>query len=119
MRLRQQIVNREEDGTSLQKFLMQHLDISRKRAKALLDRRQVFVNRRRVWMAHHKLHQADQVETAYDPTPTRNAGPSILFDDSYYLIVNKRAGFLSNGERSVESELRVQLALRAKRGGIH
>lgn len=109
MRLRHRIVNREEDGISLQDFLVRHLDISRRRAKAVLDRREVFVNLRRVWMAHHRLRAGDRVESVSGPPGRRAAAHPILFDDEYYVVVNKRPGLLSNGEDSVESGLRVQL----------
>jgi 23S rRNA pseudouridine1911/1915/1917 synthase len=107
------IVRPHEGKKDLQEFLSGRLNLSRGKAKKLLDRRSVFVNRQRVWMARHTLQVKDVVQVVQnDPAPTparRSLG--ILFDDGVYVVANKPAGMLSNDDPdSVESALRTQLS---------
>lgn len=96
----------------LQDFLARQLNLSRNKAKAILDQRQAFVNGRRVWMTKHELKKGDVVEVvvpgevAQRKTPPT---PKILFQDNEYLVVNKAPGRLSNGPDSLEADLRAQL----------
>ncbi len=100
-------VSPAEQGQDLLAFLSAKLSLSRRKAKELLDRRHVFVNDRRVWMARHALRAQDEVavflagETAAPPPP-----PRILRDDGRYLVADKPPGLLSNGPDSAESLLR-------------
>ena len=55
-------VNRPDAGKSLQDFLAARLGLSRRAAKAVIDGRSVWVNRRCVWIAHHPLKTGDAVE---------------------------------------------------------
>ena len=90
--------------------LATHLSCSRKQAKALLDRRVVFVNRRRVWMAKHTVKPGDTLEITETEIPGQNNKLlAILFEDAHYVAVAKPAGILSNGHHSVETRLRKQL----------
>jgi len=102
-------VGRREDGAPLVEFLARRLHISRKKAKALLDARSVFVNRRRTWMARHALQHGDGVEIIEPETPPpRKARLEVLYEDDDYAIVNKKAGTLSNGPGSVEAHCRAE-----------
>lgn len=98
-----------EHGCLLQELLCERLGLSRNRAKALLDQRAVFVNQRRVWMAKHPLEAGDIVEVR---APSKSARPppakliDILYEDEQYMVINKPAGMLSNGERSAEGLLK-------------
>ncbi len=104
-------VSRAEDGAPLLDFLSRHLRVSRKQAKALLDGRNVFVNRSRVWMARHKLGIGDSVEVpGYAKAGPRTMRTDILYEDAHYVVVNKPAGSLSNGKSSVECVYRKRLA---------
>lgn len=104
-------VTSKDASLTLLDFLARKLDISKKKAKALLDARSVFVNRKRVWMARHKLREGDTVEFT-DSTPTAGRQDAdILFQDEHYLAVNKQPGIISNGENSLESMLRQELSL--------
>ena len=110
-----------ENGAFLQDFISDRLGLSRNKAKQLIDNRTVFVNRRRVWMARHSLRSGDRVEfpdqeSSY--TPSAAAKSTILFEDDYYMIVDKPAGVLSNGQNSYEERLRKQLNLPSLRA-IH
>jgi RluA family pseudouridine synthase len=103
------VVGPAENGQDLITFLAAKLSVSRRRAKDLLDKRNVFINDRRVWMARHILKskdivtvfQSDGVEKGTPPSP-----PVILHRHGGYLVANKPAGLLSNGPDSAESRLR-------------
>ncbi len=106
------VVTTPEHGQELITFLAAKLSLSRRRAKELLDRRNVFVNDRRVWMARHTLKAGDSVAAFLDEAaPSAPQSPNlleILFEDGRYLVVDKPPGHLSNGADSVESRLREQ-----------
>ncbi len=97
-------------AVSLQDFLAERLQLSRNRAKGLIDARMVFVNGRRVWMARHRLRSGDLVETAAAGPLPPPAAPAILYDARGLLAVDKPPGILSNGPRSLEELLRGTLA---------
>jgi len=85
------------------------LGISKKKAKALLDRRLVFVNARRVWIASFEVGPCDVIEVAGDPGDNRStagAGPRTLYEDENLLVIDKPAGLLSVGPGSAEILLR-------------
>jgi len=108
MKTRQLTVAGGEDGADLLTFLARSLGVSRKKAKRRLDDRNVLVNGRRIWMAHHLLRAGDRVTCVESGPSTPPAAPVPLYEDEDYLIVNKPAGRLSNGPDSVESRLRAQ-----------
>ena len=105
-------VDSAQNGMTLMEFIAAALGLSRNRAKALVDTRNVFVNRRRVWMARHTLTPGDVIEMsevgAQQPAPRTRL--HILFGDDQYVVVDKPAGMLSNGTASVVSVLREQIA---------
>ena len=102
-------VQRDQNGMPLQDFLAEQLGLSRRKAKERIDTRGVFVNRKRTWMARHTLRTGDLVEWI-DETPRRSASTiDVLYEDADYVIVNKPAGQLSNGDDSVELLLRHRL----------
>lgn len=98
-----------EDGQDLLDVLVARRSCSRRAAKRLLDERRVFVNGRRVWMAHHRMEADDRIEVqaGLDGSPGR--GLRVLFRDARYVVVDKPPGLLSNGGAdSVEGLLRIQ-----------
>jgi 23S rRNA pseudouridine1911/1915/1917 synthase len=102
-------VRREEEGENLQNFLGSQMLLSRNKSKALIDSRNVTVNRRRVWMARHVLHVGDVVELLTPDIPAeRGHSVPVLFEDDSVVIANKPAGLLSNGPASAEAELRTR-----------
>lgn len=114
MKMRRYRVGPAENGLALLDFLSARLDASRRKAKHLIDSRSVCVNGKRIWMARHALRAGDEV--AIPPPETVTAPPppaAILYRDSDYVVVNKPAGILSNGPRSLEEELRTRLNLPA------
>jgi 23S rRNA pseudouridine1911/1915/1917 synthase len=104
-------VKRGEAAVRLVDFLARELATSKKKSKALLDGRHVFVNGRRVWMARHMLKAGDRIEVAGAPPGERRNGPDklrVLHEDEDFLVINKPPGLLSNGNGSVEALLREQ-----------
>ena len=101
-----------EAGATLQAFLAEHLRLSKGKAKELLDRRVVFVNGRRVWMAKHELRARDEIEVQQPIASAALKQPvKILYQDDVLLVADKPAGLLANGADSVEERLRGQLKL--------
>ncbi|OGV42897.1 MAG: hypothetical protein A2X48_10915 [Lentisphaerae bacterium GWF2_49_21] len=99
-----------DNGKNLLDFLAAQLNLSRRKAKEIIDSRNVLVNRRRVWMAKHALEKNDIVEIlnfkADTPVPS---DIRILYQDDEFLVADKPAGMLSNDEDSVESKLQQKL----------
>ncbi len=112
MQMRQIKVRNEQAGSALQDFLSQFLGLSRNKAKALLDSRQVFVNGKRIWMTRHSLRPGDTVEV---PVPSGATPPPtpvpVLFTNGNYVVAGKPAGRLSNGPASLETDLRRELGI--------
>ena len=121
------------DAKILQDFLSDKFALSRRTAKAMIDGRNVWVNRKCIWIARFELKTGDTVEmptsvvkgaqaqsartsqTSTVKPQTSNVKPPtsrhirVIWSDEHYLVCDKPAGFLSCGDaRSVESLLRVQ-----------
>ena len=122
------------DPKVLQDFLVSRFSLSRRTAKAMIDGRNVWVNRTCVWIARFALRTGDVVEVPQqvvkgalrqsaprDRPPeganakpeTRNAGSSrhvrVLWQNDSYLICDKPAGLVScDDPKSVETILREQ-----------
>jgi len=110
------VVARDEEGLSLQDFLAGRLRVTKRAAKAMIDARTVWVNRKLVWMARHPLRPGDKVAfvvqrgTGARQDKTVEARPHlrVLWQDDHYLAVDKPAGVLTQGEPSAETLLRAQ-----------
>jgi 23S rRNA pseudouridine1911/1915/1917 synthase len=97
-------------------FVAHKLAISKNKAKQLLDKRHVFVNKKRVWIASYQLQKDDVVEVVTEDTiplsSTSKDGETgyekvnLLFHDDFYLIISKPPYLLTNGADSLESHLR-------------
>ena len=68
------IVSKNESDQTLQSYLAKKLSLSNRGAKNLLDKRQVWINRRNVWMAHHLLRTGDTVEIPNDTLEQSESG---------------------------------------------
>lgn len=110
------IVTRDEDGISLQDFLAGRLKVTKRAAKAMIDARVVWVNRKLVWIARHNLKPGDKVafvvqhNTGARTDKSTESRPHIrvLWQDEHYLAIDKPAGVLTQGRDSAEEILRVQ-----------
>lgn len=108
----------KKDMHTLLNFIAHKLTLSKKRAKQLLDKRVVFVNKRRVWIASYQLNKGDVIEVITEETKlpdlysgdtgTRFQKDSILFKDDHYLIVSKPPNILTNGPESLEANLKTR-----------
>ena len=129
------LVGRPEGGRTLQDFLAARCQLSRRAAKAIIDGRSVWVNRKCVWIAHHGLRTGDVVEVSRatvsaarrqpgsdrSKPSTLNPQPStlnpqrhirVLLETPDYVVADKPAGVLSCGDpKSVEMLLRLQLKI--------
>ncbi|MEK7733123.1 MAG: RluA family pseudouridine synthase [Planctomycetota bacterium] len=95
------------DPPTLLGFLVAKLSLSSNKAKRLLDKRLVFINKRRVWIASYVLNKGDVVEVVTEePLPQKSRKVTPLFQDSHYLIVSKLPYLLTNGAESLETYLR-------------
>ncbi len=126
------LVGKPENGKTLQDFLAARVGLSRRAAKAIIDGRSVWVNRKCVWIAHHALHTGDTVEVpravvsaakrqpGSDRTPKgTSAAPAgsgsarhirVLVETPDYVVADKPSGVLSCGDpKSVEMLLRLQM----------
>ena len=105
-------VTKAESGQTLQIFLAGRLKLSKNAAKALIDSRQVWVNRQCIWMARHALHGGDVVEAQAGTAAAVAQAPKhirVLSETEHYLFVDKPCGMLSIGPGGVEELLREQL----------
>ena len=126
-------VGRPDSGKSLLDYLATRFGLSRRAAKAIIDGRSVWVNRRCVWIAHHALKTGDLVEVPKGLNGLNGSkglkgfngskglkGPKdsngakshirVLVELKDFVVADKPAGLLSNGgPGSVEAILREQL----------
>ena len=117
------------DPLLLQDLLVARMALTRRAAKAIIDSRQVWVNRKCVWIARYGLKPGDIVETPanvamgsrsfHAPHNLLKAAQSeqrvhirILWREGDYLVADKPAGILScDDPKSAEAVLREQLEL--------
>ena len=97
---------------TLVEYLAGELGVSKRKAKSLLDRRCVFVNERRVWMAGHRLSAGDSVEVHGSVGGSREASaPAVIYSDEWYVIVDKKPDIITCGADGLEGQLRLALGL--------
>ena len=102
---------------TLQDYLAGKYKVSRRAAKAMIDARSVWVNRKVIWIANYELKKSDVVECMAKPTAGRpsvqraqdKSHVRVLWQDDHYLACDKPAGRVScDDPKSVEAILRVQ-----------
>ena len=114
----------KNDPKVLQDFLALKFRLSRRTAKAMVDGRNVWVNRKCVWIARYALKTGDTVavpgsvvkgaqvqsRTAAAPAePMRKRHVRVLWANDNYLVCDKPAGLVACGDpKSVEAILREQ-----------
>ncbi|MGQ9663277.1 MAG: RluA family pseudouridine synthase [Kiritimatiellia bacterium] len=100
------LVRRGEKNVPLLAFLATQLRLSKKKAKTLLDRRHVFVNKQRIWIAHHPVREGDLVEILRpSDRPVTTGQPQILFEDRLLVVVDKPPDITTTGPGSFEARL--------------
>ncbi|MBO6167342.1 MAG: RluA family pseudouridine synthase [Kiritimatiellae bacterium] len=122
----------KSDPKFLQDFLSAKFNLSRRSAKAVIDGRNVWVNRKCVWIARYNLDTGDKVEVPSaiikaaaaqtGGAPDRKSGRTaalkpaesrrhirVLWQNENYLVCDKPSGMVScDDPKSVEAALRVQ-----------
>ena len=100
-------VKYKQEGCSLSDVISKEFSISKKQTRLWIDAKLVLVNRKRVWMRKHILKEGDFVEVLQLNNPTKTSKPiSIIWEDQYYLIINKESGVLTNAAKnSLEEKL--------------
>lgn len=89
-------------------FVSENLKISKKKAKSIIDEKNIFVNNKRVWIASHPLKKGDVIEL-YIPKQNEkwNIKNNIIYEDDFIIAVNKPPFIESERkEGSVENILR-------------
>ena len=116
------------DPKFLQDFLALKFALTRRTAKAVIDGRSVWVNRKCVWIARYSLRTGDVVEvpqsivkgaqrqagrpSADRPQPAQRSHVRVLWQDENYLVCDKPSGIVScDDQRSAESILREQTGI--------
>lgn len=99
-----------DKNTQLKNFLAERLNISKNKAKELLDKKVVFVNNKRVWIANHELKNGDVVEIIKYENEDINikfSKDKIIYVDDYIIAVNKPPFYISESKKnSIEDLLR-------------
>jgi len=111
----------------LQDFLAAAFRLSRRSAKAMIDGRNVWVNRKCVWIAGYALRTGDEIAlpeqvvkgaARQSHSPVAVAAPAakrhvrVLWENDNYLVADKPAGLVScDDPLSAEAILRVQCAI--------
>ncbi len=103
-------VKYKQEGMRLFEVIAEEMGISKKKAQAALDAKQVLVNGRRIWMKNHLVKDDDRIEILIeDRAPTIPKKIQIIWQDNDYLIVNKPAFLLTNAsDKSLEVVLQKQ-----------
>jgi RluA family pseudouridine synthase len=97
-------VDEEKD---LKNFIAQKLDISKNKAKEIIDSKNVFVNDKRIWIATHMLKKGDIVEISLTTSQKWSIENSILYEDDFIISVQKPPFLESENKKgSVEDLLR-------------
>ena len=95
---------------NLKDFLSEKLDISKSKAKQLIDTKNVLVNSKRIWIANHLLNVGDVVEVPYFEDENnffKFSDKNIIYEDDYILAVNKPPFYISENKKgSIEDLLR-------------
>ncbi len=89
-------------------FVANSLNISKNKAKSIIDEKNIFVNNKRVWISSHILKKGDIVELIVPKNNQKwNIKNSILYEDDFIIAINKPPFIESERKKgSVESILR-------------
>ncbi len=96
--------------TDLKTFLSDILNISRSKAKNLIDTKNIFVNQKRAWIASFSLKKGDIVYIPEINFKQKLKDLKIIYEDEYIFAINKDAGIISDKNfNSAENLLKRQL----------
>jgi len=93
-----------KEDNNLKDFVALQLNISKNKAKQLIDSKTIFVNHKRIWIASHQLQKGDIVELPLvDNNLKWRIENSVLYEDSFIIAINKPPFIESEGTKeSVE-----------------
>ena len=99
-------ISKEGVGQRIDLWLSAKLpNVSRKKAKRLLDGGRVFVNNRQVYIAGWELKAGDQVEIMAEGEALKKARyVRVIYEDRDIIVVNKPAGILSVPQKGIIKE---------------
>ncbi len=96
-----------EKEIDLKSFIAEKLNVSKKKAKQIIDEKSVFVNNKRIWIASHILKKGDTVEVTLFDLPKWSIGNSFIYQDDFIIAVQKPPFLESESKKgSVEYLLR-------------
>ncbi len=97
------IVTKTEDGKTVERILRAHFTIERNEFFKALRKREIKINGKRI-SENILLHEADEVE-AYLLLRPEEKGYSLLYENPYILIVNKKQGVPTTEDQNHERTL--------------
>ncbi len=103
-------VNYNQDGLRLFVVIADELSVSKKQSQFWIDSKLVLVNKKRVWIKKHIVNEGDFIEIlSLNNTLKLPKKIPIVWQDSYYIIINKPPGLITNAAKnSIEESLRIQ-----------
>lgn len=103
-------VNYNQDGLRLFVVIADELSVSKKQSQFWIDSKLVLVNKKRVWIKKHLVNEGDFIEIlSLNNTLKLPKKIPIVWQDSYYIIINKPPGLITNAAKnSIEESLRIQ-----------
>lgn len=96
-----------KNNIDLKTFISEKLNISRSKAKSLIDTKNIFVNKKRVFIATFLLKKGDVVFIP-DKNPVKPCDTvEIIYQDDFIIAVNKPAGIITDKTNdSLENKLK-------------
>jgi RluA family pseudouridine synthase len=98
--------------TDLKTFLSENLNISRSKAKELIDSKQIFVNNQRTWIATYKLKNNDVIDVPDIIEMDKPYNIDVIFEDERVIAINKPSG-LAIDEKNNDFENVLKKAINA------
>lgn len=77
-------------------FISQKLNISKNKAKEIIDQKRVFVNNKMIWISSFLLNPSDMVQIF----PSKEMDFKILYEDENFLIVSKGPNLMVNNHKN-------------------
>ncbi|MBP7792885.1 MAG: RluA family pseudouridine synthase [Candidatus Goldbacteria bacterium] len=84
----------KDGNTDLKTFLSRNLNVSRSKAKELIDSKQIFVNNQRTWIATYKLKNGDVIDVPDVIEMDKTYNVDVIFEDEYVIAINKPSGLV-------------------------
>lgn len=99
-----------ENKIDLKSFIAKNFNISKSKAKNIIDGRQVFVNNKRAWIASYVLNKGDIVEIMDFNEKKEINEIKIIYEDDYVIAVDKPYGIITDkSNNSFENLIREKL----------